>query len=123
MRFVITDHAVQRFIERVRPGFGPLAARAELGRLLRTYGEMSGEPPWFAEREVERQPDAWVRVDDDLFFPCRRMSTRTLVVDTVLTRGSISQLTRDERNARRRKRAAARRRARGRESSSGRAEL
>jgi hypothetical protein len=112
---VISNHAVERFHNRVRPTLDLDAAAAELSRLA-SLGEVLADPPrWFAERQREEAPR--YLVVGDLVMPLRPIgptagANRWCAV-TCIARGGISEKARHARNGRRR---SAARRARTRRS-------
>lgn len=106
---IVTDHAVERYIERVRPMLTPRDARMELERLVRTEGVILEDPPdWVYEAEDrDRRADAWIAIGDTgLVCPVYRR-----MVLTVMHPGGMSTVVRERRNARKQsKRARARER-------------
>jgi hypothetical protein len=110
-RVDILDHAVQRFVERVRPGWEPAPARAELDRLLNVAEFVFEAPDWLATRARQRAPMYAVIADVALPLPPGNDGA-SLVAVTCLTRGGLSEPARERRNAMRLRRRAARRRRR-----------
>lgn len=107
MRVWYSDHAVDRFIERVRPTLEWRAAAVELRRLVETFGERVERPAWCPEPEFE---GFCIAVCDDVVVVCRedhRPQMLPLAV-TVLARGHMGEESRERRNERRRKRPSAR---------------
>ena len=102
----LSQHAVDRFHERVRPGLDRTAAEDALAQLA-LLGTIEPEPPeWLARRQ--RQRAACYLVAGDVVLPldpCRRDPT-VLVALTCLARGGISELARHRRNSQRRLRSA-----------------
>jgi hypothetical protein len=101
----LSEHAVQRFHERVRPGLDRIAAEDALARLA-LHGTIDTEPPdWLARHQ--RQHAACYLVAGDVVLPldpCRR-DPAVLVALTCLARGGLSEPARQRRNLRRRRRA------------------
>jgi hypothetical protein len=100
----MTTHAVHRFRERVRPGLGWSAAEEELERLLE-YAELQAAPPtWLADRQAT-SADAYLIIADIVLPLAKSRTGRDVwLVKTCLTRGGISEKTRDRRNSLRRAR-------------------
>ena len=78
----VTDHAVERFRQRVG---GSLDARAEIIRRVATAweaGRVSDEPPPGASEKRPRPPSVYVRdtVDRSLVFICRRDDHEVVVI-------------------------------------------
>ena len=86
-RIGFTEHVVDRFQERFRPGLGFEAARTELGRLT-VHGELRDEPPaWMGESDLE--PAAgYLMIGDDLLLVLQRKE-EGLVAVTCLGRGTL----------------------------------
>jgi hypothetical protein len=109
--YILTTHAVERFIERVRPGLALPGAELELERVL-AHGHLTDQPPvWLADR---RRPDASMYVSlGDVSLPLARSRERVgqWVALTCLTTGTVSPAARARRKqmyqARRRSRRAA----------------
>jgi hypothetical protein len=98
-----TQHAVERYQERVRPGLGVFACRNELEQLLRDHGQRAPRPEWMSAWTAE--PAVWVTIGPDIWLPCEVRPSGSLQAMTVLCRGSLSERRRRERNATRRHRA------------------
>ena len=97
----LSEHAVRRFRERVRPGLDEGQARNELSRLV-AFGEMVGEPPeWLAA--TQRQRASCFLVLGDLVLPLDpgRRDREVLCALTCIARGSLSEAARTARSARR----------------------
>lgn len=87
-RVFLTDHAVERFPERFRPGLNFKQTRAELVQLL-SIGELSSSPPeWF--RPGPEENPSFLMVGDDMVLPLREQGSNKLVAITCLGRGTIS---------------------------------
>jgi hypothetical protein len=105
-RIYMTDHAVERYRERVRPHLetdGDVYLDAK--RLVDCAGEMSDTAPEWVRYEwvgEHMEPRGWL-VCGDIAMPVTEDRERPgkLVALTVLTRGSISDESRRERNRRR----------------------
>jgi hypothetical protein len=111
-RYVITTHAISRFIERVRPGLAWSSAELELERIL-MHGELSGTPPaWLAETRANAS--MWVTLGD-VALPVAPSQERVgrWVLLTCMTSGSISPAVRVHRNRLRSERTRSRRNAAG----------
>ncbi len=99
VRVVISQHALDRFIERVRPGLSPGNASRELHRLIESFGVWSDGPEWLDERA--EQPDYWLRIGDDLWLACARVSDDVAQARTVIVNGGLSEKARAKRNQQR----------------------
>jgi hypothetical protein len=101
----VTDHAVSRYQERVRPGLGLDAAEAELLAAL-PFARVQAERPEWRVAPVDHPVAAWAMLGDGIAFPLVRGSEPGLLVAvTCLTQGCRSEETlvrRRERKARRR---------------------
>jgi hypothetical protein len=79
---LVTAHAVERYIERVKPCCSPGAAKGEILALCRTAGEPSTEPPSWKE---PGEPCQYLEVVDGIAFVFQEWK-----LTTVVTRGSQS---------------------------------
>lgn len=96
----LTEHAILRFQERVRPGLGFRQARQELTRLV-AMGTVSTQPPaWFGHHDG-RFSTRYLSVGD-LVIPLVCVDGRLMAL-TCVPRGSVSALTRADRNVNRRR--------------------
>ena len=98
----LSDHAIRRFRERVRPALDDAGARSELSHLI-AFGEIVGEAPaWLAA--TQRQRASCFLVLGDLAFPLDpdRRNREALCALTCIPRGTISEPARIARSARRR---------------------
>jgi hypothetical protein len=118
LRFVrgldVSDHAVERYIERVRPHLTMQRGRFELERLVRNEGVILDAPPaWVHESDdVDRRADAWVEIGSTgLVCPVYRR-----IVLTIMHPGGMSTTVRERRNERKRKKKAIQRERRAVES-------
>ncbi len=107
MNVSLTDHAVERYIERVRPGLGYPAAKADLLRLIEQHGVMVDRPDWYSPGRTT-QADRFVQVAPGVLLPCMVMQAGRLRAMTVICHGHVSDAHRADRNARRRARKRAR---------------
>jgi hypothetical protein len=98
----VTDHAVARFRERVRPGLGLRDAERELLRVLCLAVIAERRPSW---ADSHSEVVAWALLGDGIAFPLVADSAGELVVVTCVTRGGASE---DVVAARRREKAARR---------------
>lgn len=101
MSFSITNHAVERYIERVRPALEIGPARTEMTRLARDCGIRTTEPPdWVASHDIKIQrgqevPDSYIDIGNTgIVFVLYK---NTMV--TVLTRAGMGSTARQTRNA------------------------
>lgn len=104
-RIDILDHAVERFIERVRPGLEVTRAQSELDHLLWLADYVFEAPEWLASRARQRAP--MYAVIADIVLPLQIGRDRSsLIAVTCLTRGGLSDPARARRNDARIRRAA-----------------
>lgn len=82
MNVHLTQHAIARYQERVRPGLDFAAAKIELRLLIDCHGERR-DPPGALE---VKPADAWVSIGDDVWIPCSIDADR-LVARSVMCRG------------------------------------
>jgi hypothetical protein len=80
----LTDHAIERFRERVRPDLTPALAKAEIERLVVDAGEPSFERPWPSLRGGRRYLPIAFGVALSLQVPTRG-DRRHLVATTCVT--------------------------------------
>lgn len=103
MIFELTDHAIERYQERVRPGLSYDAAAAELHHMLNTVAQVGLKPSWvhshYSQLPDERRGDSWLYLGPDLVVACERQRQGIYRAVTVLCRGHISALTRARRKA------------------------
>lgn len=92
----VSEHAQERWRQRVKPMLGKRDALADVCRVLTLAGEVSPRPAWAL---MPRPVDVWVNVGDSITFP---VLNRTLL--TCLTRAEPGDEAR-ERRQRERKRA------------------
>ena len=103
-RAYMTDHAIERWRQRVRPHLdSDEQAHADAVRLVSAVGEFSETPPAWVNgnwaRELETEGRGWL-VLGDICMPLAedREKPGRLVALTVLTRGGISDESRKVRN-------------------------
>jgi hypothetical protein len=101
----LSEHAVEQYRERGRPGLDPAAARAELGQLLGS-GEIVAEPPAWA-RSAQTKP-FYLVIGDALALPLAAQDGRW-VTTTCLVRTTLTARRREERSRQKAARAAAKR--------------
>ncbi len=103
MKITATDHAVQRYNERVRPGLSVQAARADLERLIREHAQIVERPAWCVEaRGGKSDATHWVTIGPDVVLPCAKTMRHALVALTVITNHGLSARARAKRTAERR---------------------
>ena len=97
----VSDHAIKRYGERVRPGLAYADLEAEVLRVVRTFGVVCQEPPeWM---EPDGRDVAWLVVEDGICFPLQpsRDSDELFVATTCMVRGGMPERLRRRRNHRR----------------------
>lgn len=82
MNVHLSQHAVTRYIERVRPGLDFPAAKIELRLLIDCHGQVREPPAGLAAKPAA----AWVSIGNDVWIPCSIDADR-LVARSVLCRG------------------------------------
>jgi hypothetical protein len=101
----VTDHAVARYRERVKPGLSLGDAEAELLHVL-PFARLEAEMPGWHVAPLEQPVAAWAMLGDGIAFPLVHGSQPgVLVAVTCLTHGCRSEealVVRRERKARRR---------------------
>lgn len=95
-RVYLSEHAIERFAERVRPTLTPDAARAELERLL-PQAEPVAELDWHTDH-VEDPPDRYLVISDGV-----ALAVIGKVAVTVLTRAEHHPNARYAKSLRRKK--------------------
>ena len=101
----LTNHAIDRYRERVRPGLSFKAAELELA-LVAASGEITTQAPaWHLRNCAQEAP--YYLVIADVLLPLRPHYSEidVLVATTCLARGCLSADARRHRNARKRHRA------------------
>lgn len=114
-RLHLTPHAIYRYCERFRHLIDPTEDELtrfshELTYFLRQHGRIVVDPPWELyvpdeETNLVRRTVCYVLIGEDICIPAEINGTN-LVGVTVLARGSISELRRQRRNARKQERKA-----------------
>ena len=99
-----SDHAVQRYRERLRPGLDDAHARDELARLT-SVGQVTTNPPGWAQTA---HGGPFLTIGPDVCVPLIRKGPHRFVAATVLTRDSESPAERERRHRERRLRRHAR---------------
>lgn len=102
----VTDHAVWRYQERVRPGLELADARRDLLRLLKGCEVTTDLPDWTRDRED--RVDAVAVLSDGVVLALIRERGSKYRAVTCLVRGGMGEQTRARRNAWKAKRRAAR---------------
>ena len=114
-RVYMTDHALERYRDRVRPHLeDDVALHRDAYRLVEVCGVLTERAPEWANLQYTdepNEPDAWLVCGDVAFvLAVDRQRPSRLVALTVITRGGISELARTNRNRRRSQRTHAKRR-------------
>ena len=102
MKLVVSEHAADRYVERVKPHLTRDEAIAEIERLAQLGGYADEVPEWV---NGETEADLWFIPCDGIAIPCQRGAT-TLFASTTLTRSSYGEEMRAHKNLMRRKRRA-----------------
>ena len=97
MNALITEHAAQRYQERVKSGLDLESARAELQQLL-TFSAPNTLPPKWVLCEDDDHKNAYAEITDGIVVALR-WTGRAYVATTVLTRSTPSDTARARRNA------------------------
>lgn len=91
----ISDHAVDRYVERVKPSLTRREAMRDLRRLARTIGTVTTQrPEWVGE---SCHVDGWLLLGEDIALPVIR-TPRGWLVKTTLARGVLAPGVRRSRN-------------------------
>lgn len=93
--FKVTQHAVIRYCQRVKPCLTPVEARLELRQII-PFGKLGPRPEW-ASNQAQR--DEFLFIGDGIAFPVAEGHLLTCVV-----KGSLSPEARERRAARRKRR-------------------
>lgn len=109
----VSEHAIERFQQRCRPGLDLLGAAAELRRLVEAVGAVVAERPVWMNGVAEK-PTAYLMLGPDVALPVAFGKASTCV-----TRGEPSDAALADRQAARRARSQARAYRRGRGSQAG----
>jgi hypothetical protein len=96
----VSEHAAERFVERVRPTLAKRAASIELARLCREFGVVV-ERPAFLHEDAMTGIDFWLEVAPGVVVACAESVRRWPVALTVVCCGHVSEANREHRNRRR----------------------
>jgi hypothetical protein len=103
MRFIVTDHALDRFVERVRPSLGREQASDELWRLLER-ARVVGHPPGWYVPGGDADADRYVLLTPEIVLPGVQLPSGRIRLMSCICRGGIGAEARERRNARRARR-------------------
>lgn len=106
-RVIVTQHAAERYVERVKPALTVSAAAVEVATLAELAGDPSEKPKWVANDERRGQVDAWLTICEGICLPLYHKRGRW-IARTVLVRAGLSPERRESR--RQKKQEAARKR-------------
>lgn len=95
----LSDHAITRFHERVRPSLPRRQAKRELDRLIAVAAEPVAEVPFCTSKKA----DAWLVLCDGVALPLAQTGKGYVAV-TCIVAGTLSARERRRRNMRRRSR-------------------
>lgn len=101
MHIRLTRHAIERYVDRVRPGLGIPEAEAELEQLVRIGQVLADAPPWYHGNA--RKPAAYL-VAGDVLVPLNHRGLALTVVVREPLRPDELAARREEKARRRRKR-------------------
>jgi hypothetical protein len=103
MKLIVSDHCIERYIERVKP---TLEDQGQAGRELRALIELVGEPydspPGWLPRYYVKPGEKYVEISDGIVV-CFESHPHKNVAVTVLTRGGCSDQERAARKKAKRK--------------------
>lgn len=113
-RVVLTDHAVERYVDRIRHDWEPEAAELDLTALLESVGTVDGPPEWRARRGPGSDYEDsrfWAYLGDGIAFPLLPdpAGRDYLVAMTCMTKGGMAASARKARSRRQKLRRGARR--------------
>jgi hypothetical protein len=111
----VTEHAIERYGERVRPSLATGQLESEVLHVVEQVGVICWQPLEWCLTSDDPTTIGWLNVGADICFPLQfhRGKRGVLVATTCLTRGLLTEHARAEMNRRarnRRRRRAARRR-------------
>ena len=89
-----TTHAIERYVERLRPALTKAAARRELVRLCEVAEITADRPGWLGLGEAT---DAYLLIGEDVALPVMRGHTGWVAI-TCMTRGCLAPSERRARN-------------------------
>jgi hypothetical protein len=103
----LRDHAVDRYIERVKPALDRHGAVEDLARLIRACAEITGPPCWlngldFDGHKMGRAFADWLCLGDDVALPLLPSDDGGCMAVTCIARGGISDTAQRHRAHRRR---------------------
>ncbi len=103
MRFHVTDHAVMRYQERLRPGLDVFAAKRDLQRLIAAHGVIVERPDWYVPaRHRPSKATAWMMIGPDVLLPLMGTGSAFCVLTVVCSHG-LSDEARAKRSAEKRR--------------------
>ncbi len=92
----VTNHAVERYVERVRPGLDVVQARSELRTLLQAMGVQCDRPDWLP---VDTRTDrVYIALGDDIVAACVDVENGKVLALTIYARGTLLAHERAKRN-------------------------
>lgn len=95
MKYFLTDHAITRYQQRVKPGLEHEVARTELEALVEAAPEPSSKPSWlYLPEEATEAAEHYLMLSDGIVAPIRG---RTVVA--VITRAGSNTEHRRNKNA------------------------
>jgi hypothetical protein len=97
-----SDHAVERFSERLRPGIDPEEVRRQLSRMLSAAVVTRRPPEWFRQPPGQHA-DAFLVVGPDVVMPLRRRPNGELVAATTIGVDTVGDASRTKRSTASRK--------------------
>lgn len=103
MNVVVTQHAAERYVERVKPALTVSQAAVEIRHLAELAGEPTEKPSWVINEERREQMDGWLPISDGICLPLHRVNGRW-VARTILTRAGLSPERRSSRRDAKRRR-------------------
>lgn len=103
-RIQVAQHAVDRFVERVRPALDIGEARHELERLIDQCGQLGERPDWQDDR-ADFDGDRWLWIGPDICLPVQNQLAITVLVRGLIPEQHRRNLNRAKQDARRAARA------------------
>jgi hypothetical protein len=110
-RVTLSKHAIERYVERVKPALSFEQATVELHRLLEVCPIVDEPPVWVIWQG--EPPVGWALVSDGICVPLSRHHSGQWMAITLTVRAACSPTHRETRKKHRQRRRALRRRARG----------
>lgn len=97
----LTEHAIERYHERVKPALAPEQARREAITLARRAEPTRDRPRWWYQRQGDDVLEAWAYVTEGIAFGLVKRDNGWVAL-TCCTAGGMSDVVREARRRRKR---------------------